>query len=76
MEKSVSVKPICFSDGYECFRNHCCYSRFYSESRCVRFCEVPKGGLVSHVVKNDFSGCSFVVADKRRVLRSGSGGLP
>jgi hypothetical protein len=66
VENSVSVKLVCFFDSYECFRNHCCYSRFYSERRCVRFCEVPTGGLVPRVGKRDFSGFSFVVSPKRR----------
>jgi hypothetical protein len=29
--------PICQFDGYPCYRNLRCYSRFYSDVRCSRF---------------------------------------
>jgi len=30
-------RAICSADGYECFRNLCCHSRFYYPFRCSRF---------------------------------------
>lgn len=38
MSKSdVVVLPVCRFDGYECFRNLCCHSRFCYPFRCSRF---------------------------------------
>lgn len=41
----------CQFDGYECFRNHCCYSRFYSDFRCLRFVVVANGWFTPRLVK-------------------------
>ena len=30
-------RVICYFDGYECFRNLCCHSRFRFPFRCSRF---------------------------------------
>ena len=38
MSKSdVVVLPVCRFDGYKCFRNLCCHSRFCYPFRCSRF---------------------------------------
>lgn len=68
MEKSDSVKPVCIFDGYICSRDLHCVSRLYADRVCFRRCEIPRGSLVPHFKKRDFSGSSFVVSDKR--LRS------
>jgi hypothetical protein len=39
----VLVELICKFDGYSCFRNLCCFSRFYSDFCCSRYCRVVNG---------------------------------
>jgi hypothetical protein len=43
--------PICHFDFYECFRNHCCYSRFYSDFCCSRFVAVAHSAFTPRLVK-------------------------
>jgi hypothetical protein len=39
----VERRVVCPYDSYECFRNLCCFSRFYSDFRCSRFVQTRNG---------------------------------
>jgi hypothetical protein len=41
----------CRFDFCQCFRNHCCYSRFYSEFYCSRFVPIIRSRFTPRLVK-------------------------
>lgn len=48
---------MCRFDGYRCYRNLCCFSRFYSDFCCSRFVEVKsprKVNFVPRVLRSGF----------------------
>lgn len=51
-DKAVGKRlAICRFDGYECFRNLCCFSRFYSDFQCSRFVQIRHGRSTRKMLK-------------------------
>ena len=58
-DKAVGKRVVvCRYDGYACFRNLCCFSRFYSPFRCLRHVRVSHYLFTYPTVRPDLRSCS------------------
>ena len=54
VKSDVDVLPMCkCGDGYPCYRNLKCFSRFHFPYRCVRFVQVFQGTFLARKLKRD-----------------------
>jgi len=56
VKSDVNVLPLCkCGDGYPCYRNLKCFSRFCVPYRCRRFVQAFQGAFLVRRVKRDLS---------------------